>query len=258
MRKITFKLLIVSFLIIHSVGYSKVVYDSHHPTDANLTTIDSKSAINNFVSFNPYTEARALAIAVCQDISVNLDGSGSATIVAADIDNGSIGDGFSIDISSFSCTDVGTPVTVTLTVTQSLTGTSDTCTAQVTVLDSLIPTITLNGANPQTLEACGSYNELGAVANDNCAGVGAVVIDASAVNMNVPGSYTVTYNVDDAEGNSATQVTRTVNVVDTTDPTITLNGAATVTVEACGTYNELGATADDGCLAIGAVTVDNS
>src|SRR5690606_41041308 len=72
------------------------------------------------------------------------------------------------------------------------------------------------------------------------------------------GSDLVTYNVTDAEGNPATQVTRTVNVVDTTAPTITLNGASVVTVEACGSYTELGATADDGCMAIGAVTVDNS
>ncbi|MCK0114412.1 immunoglobulin-like domain-containing protein, partial [Gelidibacter sp. F63206] len=84
-----------------------------------------------------------------------------------------------------------------------------------------------------------------ATANDPCFGdiSGSIVIDASAVNTAVVGTYTVTYNVMDAEGNSATEVTRTVNVVDNTDPTITLTGANPQEIEACGTYTELGATA---------------
>ena len=38
------------------------------------------------------------------------------------------------------------------------------------------------------------------------------------------GTYTVTYNVTDANGNAAVEVTRTVNVVDNTIPVITLTG----------------------------------
>ncbi|MFL0352443.1 HYR domain-containing protein, partial [Xanthomarina sp. GH4-25] len=77
------------------------------------------------------------------------------------------------------------------------------------------------GANPQTVETCGTYNELGATANDPCFGdiTGSIVIDASAVNTALVGSYSVTYNVMDADGNPAAQVTRTVDVVDTTIPT---------------------------------------
>ena len=42
---------------------------------------------------------------------------------------------------------------------------------------------------------------------------GSIVANTSAVDTSVVGFYTVTYNVTDAAGNSATQVTRTVEVV---------------------------------------------
>ena len=41
----------------------------------------------------------------------------------------------------------------------------------------------------------------------------------------VVGSYVLTYDYTDSNGNDAVQVTRTVNVVDTTNPVITLNGS---------------------------------
>ena len=55
------------------------------------------------------------------------------------------------------------------------------------------------------------------------------------MNTDVVGSYTVTYSVSDANGNAAANVVRTVGVVDTTKPVITLLGSATETVEAKGT-----------------------
>jgi hypothetical protein len=82
-----------------------------------------------------------------------------------------------------------------------------TATANVTV-----PVITLTGANPQRIELGTAYSELGATATDNIDGdiTGSIVIDASAVNVNIVGDYTVTYNVSDAAGNAAEEVTRTV------------------------------------------------
>ncbi|MDQ7004082.1 MAG: hypothetical protein Q9N67_03805, partial [Ghiorsea sp.] len=65
------------------------------------------------------------------------------------------------------------------------------------------------------------------------------------MNVNVAGSYAVTYNVSDASSNAAVQVTRTVIVGDTIKPVITLNGAATVNHEAGTVYTDLGATASD-------------
>ena len=55
----------------------------------------------------------------------------------------------------------------------------------------------------------------------------------------------ITYAVSDSAGNAAAVVTRTVNVVDTTKPVITLTGNSEVTHEAATTYNDQGATASD-------------
>src|SRR5205823_12654764 len=46
------------------------------------------------------------------------------------------------------------------------------------------------------------------------------IVGAGSVNTTVPGTYTLSYNVEDPSGNSATTVTRTVNVADTTAPVI--------------------------------------
>ena len=115
------------------------------------------------------------------------------------------------------------------------------------MVDTTIPIITLVGANPQTIEVGSPYVELGATALDNYDGdiTASVVVDASAVNTSVVGSYAVTNDVTDSSGNVATQITRTVDVVDTTIPTMTLVGSTPVVVEVGSSYVELGATALD-------------
>ncbi|RLD24224.1 MAG: hypothetical protein DRI54_06370, partial [Bacteroidetes bacterium] len=86
---------------------------------------------------------------VCQDISVNLDASGNATITPAMIDNGSADNctatTLSLDITDFTCVDAG-PNTVTLTGVDGY-GNSASCTATVTVLDD-IPDNTLAVSDP--------------------------------------------------------------------------------------------------------------
>ena len=59
---------------------------------------------------------------------------------------------------------------------------------------------------------------------------------------------------------AASEVTRTVNVTDTTAPVITLVGDAEITVEVGSTYTDLGATASDnydGDITADIVTVNN-
>ncbi|HDP34780.1 MAG TPA: DUF5011 domain-containing protein, partial [Candidatus Hydrogenedentes bacterium] len=121
--------------------------------------------------------------------------------------------------------------------------------AQFSLADDVPPVITLLGDNPQTIECGDPYVELGATAYDNWDGdlSGAIVIDASAVDTSTVGSYTVTYNVSDSASNAATEVTRTVDVVDTTPPVITLNGSDPETVECGDAYADAGATAADAC-----------
>ena len=173
---------------------------------------------------------------------------------ASDNCSGDITGSVVIDASAVDTAVVG-PYTVTYNVTDAEGNPAAEVTRTVNVVDTSIPTITLNGDATMTIEACDTYTEPGATADDGCLAIGAVTIGGDTVNPNVVGTYIVTYNVTDANNNDAIEVTRTVEVVDTTIPTITLNGDATMTLEACGTYSEPGATADDGCLTIGAVTI---
>ena len=91
--------------------------------------------------------------------------------------------------------------------------------------DNINPQITLNGDSTVDHILGIDYIDLGATATDNIDGdITSSIITSGTVNKDVEGSYTITYNVSDSTGNSATQVTRTVNVQELTGPlTITLN-----------------------------------
>ncbi len=127
-------------------------------------------------------------------------------------------------------------------------GNSSTMTRMVTVADTTVPVITLNGSPAVTVACGGTYTDAGATANDGYAGnVTSRITVVNPVNTSAPGVYTVRYNADDGYGNRAVEVTRTVTVTDTVKPVITLNGAASATVE-CGTpYVDAGARAADAC-----------
>ena len=79
-----------------------------------------------------------------------------------------------------------------------------------------IPTLVLNGAAEMTLEIGTEYVELGAVATDYLGNdiSGSIVLTGS-VDTSIEDIYPLYYNVTDAEGNAAIQVSRTVNVIPT-------------------------------------------
>ena len=134
----------------------------------------------------------------------------------------------------------------------------------VNVVDTSIPVITLLGDATVTLEVGDTYTDAGATALDNYDGdITEDIITISTLDTDVVGVYTVTYNVTDANGNNAVEVIRTVNVVDTTAPVITLTGDASITLEVGATYTEEGATATDNydtslTVVVGGDTVDTS
>lgn len=111
--------------------------------------------------------------------------------------------------------------------------------------DTTAPTLTLAGDNPLTLTAGSAYVEPGFSATDDRDGnlTGSVNV-TGVINPNVPGSYTKTYTVQDAAGNSATQ-TRTVNVVDTESPVLVLQGDNPLTLVQGNAYSEPGYSAND-------------
>lgn len=108
------------------------------------------------------------------------------------------------------------------------------------------PVITRIGAAMVSVEVGSAYVDAGATAYDAQDGdLTSQIVKTGNVDTLHVGSYTITYNVIDSGGLSATPVTRTVNVVDTTRPVITRIGAAVATVEVGLGYTDAGATAQD-------------
>ncbi len=102
----------------------------------------------------------------------------------------------------------------TLTITVG--GKTATCTIEikpVVISDTTKPIITLLGSTPVNLANGASYTDAGATASDNIDGdITADIVTTGIVNTAVEGSYVIHYNVSDAAGNAAVEVTRTVNV----------------------------------------------
>lgn len=108
-----------------------------------------------------------------------------------------------------------------------------------------IPRITLTGNSNIQVDYGSAYTDAGATAVDE-QGNDVTVSTTGSVNTNVVGTYTITYDATDSAGNSAEQLTRTVEVlVDSLPPVITLNGDSTVTVTQGDVYTDPGATATD-------------
>ena len=79
--------------------------------------------------------------------------------------------------------------------------------------DTTPPVITLLGSPTVNLTAGNSYTDAGATALDNVDGdITSKIVVVNPVNTSTAGTYTITYNVSDAAGNAAAQVTRTVIV----------------------------------------------
>lgn len=112
-------------------------------------------------------------------------------------------------------------------------------------VDHTPPVITLNGTSPMDVLWGSTYIEPGATAMDAIDGnLTAQLTVSGAVYTNRVGSYTLTYEVADATGYRSTE-TRTVNVVDTDAPVISLNGANPIQIAAGSVFIDPGATAQD-------------
>jgi hypothetical protein len=89
---------------------------------------------------------------------------------------------------------------------------------QVEVADRVAPVITILGDNPYTLERYDTYVDAGATVDRGST----LIRTTSTVDNTATGSYTVEYEATDGT-NPNTIVSRTVNVVDTNAPIVTLN-----------------------------------
>lgn len=127
-------------------------------------------------------------------------------------------------------------------------GNTNVCTFTVTIQDTNPPIVTLNGAAVMTNECHTAFTDLGATASDNCAAT-LPVITNSTVNANATGTYTISYVATDGSGNSTTN-SRTVYIVDTTAPVVTVLGSTPAFVLTNTSFVDLGATATDTCAGL--------
>ena len=189
-------------------------------SNANWTNIDVQTSFSTNCSSNTDTTP---PVAVCQDIMIQLDANGNASILADDINNGSTDDialgGISVTPSAFDCNDIGAN-TVTFTATDT-SGNTDTCTAIVTVVDTENPTIVPVADITENVDLgmCSAMVSFPVIIiNDNCSST-SFTTDAPAGQIFPVGTTTVTITGMDASGNIATD-TFNVIVVDNEAPVL--------------------------------------
>ncbi|WP_055444311.1 GEVED domain-containing protein [Lacinutrix himadriensis] len=171
------------------------------------------------------TPASAPPEAVCQNITIELDSDGNATINPIDVDNGSSDDiavtNYTLDIDTFDCSDIGNN-TVVLTVTDAE-GQTDTCIATVTVQDysgALVPPTFAD------INAYCSYTV--PTPADLSYGCATTITPTSSDSRTFTSSGTITWLYDDGAGHTAS-ATQQVNIESLVSPTNIMSSAITQT-----------------------------
>ena len=119
-----------------------------------------------------------------------------------------------------------------------------------TSADTTPPVISIIGSASIRITEGDTYTDAGATAIDDVSGdLTSSIVTTNPVDTSTPGTYTVTYTVTDAAGNTTT-VGRIVTVLaappaDTTPPVISITGSASITITEGDTYTDAGATATD-------------
>ncbi|MFN4286154.1 MAG: HYR domain-containing protein [Lacibacter sp.] len=198
-------------------------------TDANGCQASTSVTVNQNDPFAP--------TAVCKNIEVELDASGTATITPAMVDNGSSDNcgivEYSLSKTTFTCADLG-PQQVTFTV-KDAGGKTASCVATVTVKDVTAPVLTpANNQNVNLDAGCEiTVPDVRGTATDNCAGT--VITQLPAAGSKVPaahnGTISVTVTATDAAGNKD-EKTVVLTAKDVTAPVLTVPSGQNVNLGA--------------------------
>ena len=203
-------------------------------------------------------------VVVCKNTTVNLDASGAGSITTASVfqsgsDNCGTVNQVSVSPDAFNCNNLGAN-TVILTVNDG-NGNTNTCSATVTVMDAIAPTVICKNATVN-LNAAGSAsltpNTIFQSGADNCGVVNQVSALPNTFTCSNLGANTVTLTVNDGHGNTST-CSATVTVVDAIAPTVVCKNA-TVNLNATGsasiTPNTIFQSGSDNCGIVNLVSVE--
>src|SRR5574344_2101286 len=178
-------------------------------------------------------------IASVEDVTVEVHSTYTDTLPTAT-------DNYDSSVTVVATGSVNTNVVGTYTITYTATDENGNAAVAVTrtvnVVDTTVPVIA--SVEDVTVEVHSTYTDTLPTATDNYDSR-IEVTSMGDIDLDVVGTYTITYTATDANGNAAVAVTRTVNVVDTTVPVITLIGDASIEIQRNSTYIELGATVSD-------------
>ncbi|MFH6957211.1 hypothetical protein ACHRV1_07370, partial [Flavobacterium aquidurense] len=240
--------------------------------DFDCTNIGANTVTLTVTDVNGNSDSKTATVTVedkikpivnTQNITVQLDALGKATITATEIDNGSTDNcgiaTITLDKTDFDCSNSGAN-TVTLTVTD-VNGNSDSKTATVTVEDKVKPIVVTQNITIQ-LDASGNAviteAEIDSGSTDNC-GIDEITLDKKDFDCTNVGDNIVTLTVTDVNGNSASKIA-TVTVEDKIKP-IAITQNITVQLDALGkatiTATEIDNGSTDNC-AIATITLDKT
>ncbi len=232
-------------------GTFDYTHDGGETTDDSFTyRADDGTSQSNVatvtLSITPVNDAPVIALTGPATVEVVVGNAyADAGATATDAEDGDISVDIVVGGDVVDTNTAGTYV-ITFDVTDSGGLAATQVTRTVNVVTDTAPVITLNGAPTVDLIVGDMYMDAGATATDAEDGdiTANIVVGGDVVDTNVVGTYVITYDVTDSDGNAATQVTRTVNVAADNPPVITLIGGA-VTLTVGDAYTEQGATATD-------------
>ncbi|NPD48314.1 HYR domain-containing protein, partial [Lentimicrobium sp. S6] len=203
---------------------------------ANTVTLSIEDAAGHISTCTATVTVTDLTppVAVCQDITVELDATGTASIVGTDIDNGSYDNGVVVSLdanpNTFDCTNVGVN-TVTLTVTDDA-GLTTTCESIVTVEDNIAPVMASQNVTIQ-LDASGAASitpaDIDNGSYDNCDFT--LTVSQTDFDCTDLGINTITLTGTDASNNVST-ITADVTVEDIIAPIVNCAPAQIQTADA--------------------------
>ncbi|WP_417609372.1 HYR domain-containing protein [Owenweeksia hongkongensis] len=228
---------------------SQYNFDCSH-IGANTVTFTATDINNNSDSITTTVTVvdTIRPVVVSQNISVYLDAAGQASIVAADIDNGSA-DACGLHYSSlsqynFNCVNVGTN-TVTLTVMDN-NGNKDSATAIVTVIDTIKPVVVSQNTTVY-LDATGQASivnsDIENGSTDAC-GIASSALSQYNFDCTHTGANTIYLSVTDVNGN-IDSAAATVTVFDTINPVAKVK-SITAYLDASGVAMVTAADVDNG------------